>query len=111
MVNVGRSRDGDLVGNVGGHGPRPPHVPAGLRTDDGPTLLVARRARGSSGPREAILDVSDFIARRDTTFPDGDWLWLSIQRSGGDAADTYGGNVAVLNIAGTYTANNDGAHG
>jgi len=67
------------------------------------TNLTTRRIQYS----EVVeLDISEMKSRRSAG--NGDIFWLSIQRSGD--TDTYGGNVAMINVSPVYKAWNLGGH-
>jgi len=49
---------------------------------------------------QAELDISGVIPRRDGGFPDT--IWVSLQRSGGIAGDTHGGDVSLVSLTSAY---------
>jgi len=54
------------------------------------------------------LNISHMISRREDGFPD--ILWLTLQRSGGNAGDTHSGDVALVAIASNYLTWCNGGH-
>lgn len=77
------------------------------------TVQVVQAAPATAGDQTSLeveMDVSNFIAERAGGF-NPDFLWIAIERVGGDAADTYTGNAAMIALLGTYTAWNDGGYG
>lgn len=64
-------------------------------------VLPAPATADLSGRFAVQLDVRDFIGRRG--FPAGpDGMWISLERDPGHVDDTHGGDVALVNVTGSY---------
>ncbi len=84
-------------------------APSVATTEQSITMLeAAPTARNGSQWYRADLDISNMISRRNGSFPDV--LWLTLQRSGGVAGDTHGGDVALVAIASNYLTWCNGGH-
>jgi len=100
-------------------------------TSDGDTLYGSTASAPSSGPNEQEtefiytmpggasnanqvtgsieLDISDMVSKR-TGGSAGDILWVSFERQASHPSDTFGGDIAIVNIAAYYTRWTSGGH-
>ena len=72
----------------------------------GSITTLAPVAAGSSNRMISTafsLSICTLRARRTTGSLEGDLLWISIERTGGDVTDTYGGNIHMVQLSLKYT--------
>lgn len=99
-------------------------------TNDGDNVYRSEAAAPATGPNEQSitqvdtvngidsqhttqvqLDIASMVSRRvGSQNGYGDMIWVTIERLGGAAADTYGGAVAMLNILPIYAKWCEGGH-
>lgn len=96
------SKDGDSVYNGTGGAPT---------TATGERSLNSVVAVPGSFQQQSVsflLEIPEAIAER--LGDPGDVLWISIERAGGSAPDTYGGNIVIIDLAAYYTSWKIGGH-
>lgn len=74
------------------------------------SIVAAPTAADTQGTVVIELDTSKLVSRRSGTPNYGDILWVSIEREGGHADDTHGGDVALIQLTANYTKWCEGGH-
>jgi len=105
VVRWGWSQDGDSVYRTTTDAPT-----AGTNEQSVTEIFAAPTSANIQASHVVSLDISDMISRSSSSDPDGDIMWVTIERNGGDGDDTHNGDISIINMAPYYYCWCEGGH-